>query len=347
MMMKLLVVTTLCLFGLIGCGANHAAGTGTGGSSASGALTISGAPRTSAIAGIAYSFVPTVSGGTGGLTFSILSKPGWCTFGTSTGALAGTPSTGDLGTSSAITISVTDGTTTATLPPFMITVASSTDTSFVPAVTACSSAMQGTHATYDVGPGKTYADLSTVPWLKLQAGDVVNVYYRTDPYRTNIALKAQGTAPNPVIINGVTDTNCNRPVISGENATNALDQSSGYHDSYSLGLGTVLIWWGIGNYGAKPKFITIQNLEIVSSPLDSAGIYAVTVEDLLVQNCSIHDNEGWGVFTNVKNESAIETTYRVTIRGNRIYNNGVAGTKTVFGIGMPAFQRFSKVRSLL
>src|SRR4051812_7551082 len=47
-----------------------------------------------------------------------------------------------------------------------------------PAVLAAASdpvtqAMSGSHATYDVGPGKTYEDPDKVPWGALVAGDVV------------------------------------------------------------------------------------------------------------------------------------------------------------------------------
>ena len=85
--------------------------------------TISGTPPTTATAGKAYSFQPTASGGSGGtLTFSIANQPSWATFSTSTGLLSGTPASGAVGTYSNISISVSDGTNTATLPAFTITV---------------------------------------------------------------------------------------------------------------------------------------------------------------------------------------------------------------------------------
>ena len=63
------------------------------------------------------------TGGAGAtLTFSIQNLPSWATFSTSTGALSGTPSAA--GTFSNIVISVSDGTTTMTLPAFTITVGS-------------------------------------------------------------------------------------------------------------------------------------------------------------------------------------------------------------------------------
>jgi hypothetical protein len=85
--------------------------------------TISGTPGTSAQAGQSYSFKPTTTDPSGGtLTFSITNKPSWATFSSTTGALTGTPSNTDAGTDSNITISVSDGTHSASLPAFSIAV---------------------------------------------------------------------------------------------------------------------------------------------------------------------------------------------------------------------------------
>ena len=87
------------------------------------APTISGNPQTSTTDGTAYSFVSTgndVDGDT--LTYSIANKPSWASFTPSSGALTGTAVTG---TYSNIQISVSDGSLSASLPAFSITVASS------------------------------------------------------------------------------------------------------------------------------------------------------------------------------------------------------------------------------
>ena len=85
--------------------------------------TISGAPATSANAGTAYSFTPTASDPNGNaLTFSIQNPPSWASFNTQSGNLSGTPGSGDAGTYSNIIISVSDGTSTASLAAFSIIV---------------------------------------------------------------------------------------------------------------------------------------------------------------------------------------------------------------------------------
>lgn len=88
--------------------------------------TISGTPSKSVTAGSAYAFTPTAKDPEGKtLTFSITNKPSWAAFSTTTGKLSGTPTSSQTGTYSNITIKVSDGTNTATLAAFAITVSAS------------------------------------------------------------------------------------------------------------------------------------------------------------------------------------------------------------------------------
>jgi hypothetical protein len=87
------------------------------------APTISGSPTTSLNAGSAYSFLPTAADADNDtLTFSVTNAPSWATFNTQTGRLSGTPSAANVGTTSNIRISVSDGTTSTQLTAFSITV---------------------------------------------------------------------------------------------------------------------------------------------------------------------------------------------------------------------------------
>lgn len=89
------------------------------------APTISGTPQTSVTVGQPYGFTPTATDPDSGqtLTFSISNRPSWAAFNSSTGRLSGTPAAADVGTYGNIVISVSDGTASATLPAFSITVA--------------------------------------------------------------------------------------------------------------------------------------------------------------------------------------------------------------------------------
>jgi len=87
------------------------------------APTISGNPLGAVIVGGAYSFTPTASDPDGDrLTFSIANKPNWANFDTDTGALSGTPTLANVGSSSNILISVTDGEASSNLSAFSIEV---------------------------------------------------------------------------------------------------------------------------------------------------------------------------------------------------------------------------------
>src|SRR5512137_1993298 len=87
------------------------------------APTISGVPASSAVAGSAYAFQPTAyDADRQTLKFTIVNKPLWATFSSTTGRLSGTPSSAYVGTYSSITITVSDGKAKATLAPFSISV---------------------------------------------------------------------------------------------------------------------------------------------------------------------------------------------------------------------------------
>lgn len=123
----------IALISLAACG-----GGGGGGSSAqssptsqpapstSGVLSIGGTPPTQVTAGQAYSFTPTASGPSGmTLSFSVQNLPSWATFSIASGEVSGTPTSSNAGTFANIQISVSDGSKSASLSPFSITVASS------------------------------------------------------------------------------------------------------------------------------------------------------------------------------------------------------------------------------
>jgi hypothetical protein len=92
-----------------------------------GAPIIAGTPTTSILAGSAYSFSPIASDPDGdAMSFTIQGRPSWATFDTGTGALTGTPTDAQVGVYSGITIGVSDGQATASLPAFSIEVRAAT-----------------------------------------------------------------------------------------------------------------------------------------------------------------------------------------------------------------------------
>lgn len=86
---------------------------------------ISGTPASSILAGLEYSFEPTIANPESRpLKFSIAHAPSWAMFDTATGKLTGTPTIAQAGLYSNILISVSNGVSSAVLPAFAITVTS-------------------------------------------------------------------------------------------------------------------------------------------------------------------------------------------------------------------------------
>ncbi|MCF6363915.1 MAG: Ig-like domain-containing protein, partial [Gammaproteobacteria bacterium] len=85
---------------------------------------ISGTPATTVNEGSAYHFTPTASDGDSddSLTFAISNKPAWASFNNQMGVLRGTPGLDDAADYNNIIISVSDGSASAQLPAFTITV---------------------------------------------------------------------------------------------------------------------------------------------------------------------------------------------------------------------------------
>lgn len=211
------------------------------------------------------------------------------------------------------------------------------------AANVCTQPVQGSHATYHVGPGQTFPDLQDVPWLSLEAGDVVNIHYRDTPYPGRIVLRALGAPGAPVVIHGVSNPQCLRPTITGEEAPLVRDASKArILNGATAGLGTVFI---SSPYGApatqRPRYITLQGLKITGARSSNryindtqervpftkgaAGVYAAVVDHLLVENCEITGNDN-GIFVNTREDQEAMTSRQITLRNNQIHLNGVSGS---------------------
>jgi hypothetical protein len=87
------------------------------------APTITGTPVAAVQAGSAYSFTPVAADPDGDtLGFTIANRPTWASFDPATGRLSGTPGTANVGISSSIVITVSDGKASAATSAFSVTV---------------------------------------------------------------------------------------------------------------------------------------------------------------------------------------------------------------------------------
>ena len=116
------LLLTACGNGVGVSAAGAATATAAGTPAAPAPVALTGTPATSVTAGQNYVFQPTVSAGAGTVTFQIQGKPTWAAFNASTGALTGTPAAANEGTTAGITISASNGSSTASIGPFAIAV---------------------------------------------------------------------------------------------------------------------------------------------------------------------------------------------------------------------------------
>lgn len=87
------------------------------------APVISGSPPASVVTGHLYDFRPTATDGNGDtLVFGVSRLPRWLNFDKQTGRLYGTPASSDVGTTRRISVAVSDGKASVSLPRFTISV---------------------------------------------------------------------------------------------------------------------------------------------------------------------------------------------------------------------------------
>jgi len=194
-------------------------------------------------------------------------------------------------------------------------------------------ALPVTAATYQVGPGQTYATPSQVPWESLQPGDQVLIHWRSTPYRDKWVICRRGTEALPIVVRGVPGPAGELPIIDGSGAATRL----------------ALDYWGetravikIGGASipadTMPAYITIENLDVRSARppytfADDAGTmqtYATNAsaiwiekgENIVIRNTRMHD-AGNGLFVSSADPNVSRD---ILIEGNGIYDNGIVGS---------------------
>lgn len=179
---------------------------------ANSAPTLSGTPPTSAREGLAYSFIPTAADADGDtLTFSIVNRPSWASFNSSTGKLSGTPGTGTVGSYANITINVSDGQATVALPAFSIAVQQASMGSATLSWQAPTTRTDGTaltnlagyHIRYGTAPG-SYNNVVTIPNGGITSAVVSNLppatyYFVASAYDTTGAESNNSSAVSKTI----------------------------------------------------------------------------------------------------------------------------------------------------
>ncbi len=188
---------------------------------------ISGTPATSVIIGQSYNFTPTASDGDGdALTFSIANQPVWANFNPANGNLGGIPTNSDIGTTSGIVISVSDGTTSRSLPAFNITVSAYP----APTATISASPISITAGAYSTLTWSTSnADTVSIQGIgNVAASGSMNVYPTVTTIYTITAVGPGGSITANATIN-VTATGLPSPWQHGDVGAPALAGTAGYN----------------------------------------------------------------------------------------------------------------------
>jgi hypothetical protein len=212
------------------------------------APTISGTPATSVTAGSAYSFQPTAADADGqSLGYTIQNRPTWATFSTSTGRLSGTPGASNVGTTTGIVISVSDGRTTTRLSAFNLTVNAAANGS--PTISGTPPVSVNVGAAYDFVP--TGSDPN---------GDTLTYTVQNLPGWATFVASTGRIHGTPSAANVGTYSNI---IITVSDGTNAVSLSPFSITVNSVSLGSATLSW------TPPT----QNTD--GSPIDALGGYRI------------------------------------------------------------------------
>lgn len=181
---------------------------------------------------------------------------------------------------------------------------------------------------YEVGPGKTYAEIEEVPWEALRAGDTVSIHWRENPYRAKLVLCVRGTPDQPICVRGVPNGQGVLPVIDGRNAVTRPQLN--YWNEVR---GVIKIGGANRPADTTPAHLIVENLEIRSGrpPYEftgrdgrttysdnAAAIFIEKGEFITIRNCILHDC-GNGLFIAAATRDAV-------IEGCSIHDNGIEGS---------------------
>ena len=232
------------------------------------APVIGGSPALSVVAGNNYLFQPVASDADGdALTYNVANLPGWATFSSATGTLSGVPDIGEAGNYSNIVISVTDGSDTASLNAFGITVSVPVVVNTPPVIGGVPATSVTANSHYQFQPGASDADADTLKfsitglpvWASFDvssgrlsgtpadsdAGNYSNIVITVTDGKDSASLPAFNVSVTmPVIVNSP-------PVIGGVPAL-SVTANSGYlfqpnasdadGDSLSFGVTNLPVW---------------------------------------------------------------------------------------------------------
>lgn len=186
---------------------------------------------------------------------------------------------------------------------------------------------------YEVGDGRPYPSIGSVPWESLQPGDEVRIHARPAPYHEKWVLCRQGTPTQPIRIVGVPDSLGSQPVIDGEDATTRLALDYWNENRAVLKIGgasippdTMPMWieiHGIDFRGARPPATFTDDAGNAGNYINNAAaIFIEKGEHITIRNCTLRDC-GNGLFV-ASSDSAVSRD--ILIESCYIHSNGNVGS---------------------
>jgi hypothetical protein len=195
-------------------------------------------PASSVLVGATYQFEPLASDADGDtLAFEIANLPAWASFDVVSGGLTGTPDAGHIGTYSGIIISADDGSATATLGPFTITVSGQNS---APVISGAAPASVAVGQAYSFQPIASDADGDSLQfsianrpaWATFDgsSGRLSGTPASAGTYSDIVISVSDGTASSSlpaftVSVNPVTPDN-SAPIIAGTPAGSVTEDST-------------------------------------------------------------------------------------------------------------------------
>jgi hypothetical protein len=181
--------------------------------------------------------------------------------------------------------------------------------------------------TYEVGPGQAYANIGDVPWESMNAGDLVLIHWRAQPYTEKWVIGVAGTEQQPFVVRGVLGPNGERPVIDGRNATtrsqlNFWNEERGVlkigaSNSPAIDASTWIVVENLDIRSGRPPYQFTGRNGLSSYNNNAAAVYIENGQNVIIKNCILRDS-GNGLFVS-------QASRNITIDGNWLYDNGIEG----------------------
>ena len=183
-------------------------------------------------------------------------------------------------------------------------------------------------AEYHVGPDQPIKRLEMAPFARLEAGDLLAIHWRPEPYRVKWVLACRGTKDKPITIRGIPGPEGQLPVIEGEGAITGtgLNFWSGQRALIKIGgsntppdiMPAHIVIEGLDLGGARPgrNFFGRDGLQEYSDM--ASAIFIEKGEHITIRSCRLHDCAN-GFFT-------ASEAREILVEGCHIENNGVEGS---------------------